>query len=276
MSYRKACIAFTAALLACTAAKADIRSTIQGARSGTTVTVSGTYTVSGGKITVPSGVTVKGTATFNFTSHTSDGFYVKSGSSHVVLQGFTVAGANHGIIIYGNHCTVNGCLAQNNNNTGIELIGSGAFNNLVENCTSQFNADTAASGGNADGFGCKQGTQGGNVFTHITAHDNSDDGFDCEKSSQPVTVTNSTSYNNGFAHGLVGNGNGWKMGIGGDNVAHIFTNDNAHNNTRGDSAHGFAANHNTGRIRLTTCHSYSNKNKDDLGNSILTNCTMQK
>lgn len=261
--------------LGVTAAKADIRSTIQSAASGTTVTVSGTYTVSA-KITVPSGVTVKGPATFVFTTGASaDGFYIPAANHNVTLQSITVTGANHGIMVYGYSNSIQSCIAYGNQNTGIELIGSAAKNNVVNNCQSKQNADTAASGGNADGFASKQGTSTGNKFTNCDAHQNSDDGWDLEKSVSPVTISGCKSYNNGYYAGLTGNGNGFKLGISGDNVAHILTNSSAYNNTLGDSAHGIAANHNTGKIQISGCHTYGNKNKDDLGNAVVSNSTLQ-
>src|SRR3954464_6456393 len=262
-------------LLAAATAKADIRSTIQGAASGTTVTVSGTYTVSA-KITVPSGVTVKGPATFQFTTGASaDGFYIPAANHNVTLQSLTVTGANHGIMVYGYSNSIQSCIALGNQNTGIELIGSAAKNNVVNNCQSKQNADTAAGGGNADGFAAKQGTSTGNKFTNCDAHQNSDDGWDLEKSSSPVTISGCKSYNNGYYAGLTGNGNGYKLGISGDNVAHVLSNSSANSNTLGDSAHGIAANHNTGKILISGCHTYSNKNKDDLGNAIVTNSVLQ-
>jgi len=260
------------AVLGLAVAKADIRDTIQSAKSGTTVTVSGSYSVSA-KITVPSGVTVKGPATFNFTSSGSDGFYVGSSGANVTLQSLTVKGANHGIMVYGSGCKITSCTATGNHNTGIELIESSSKNNTVSGCTSFNNADS--SGGNADGFGAKQNTSTGNKFSNCTAYSNSDDGWDVEASSNPVTVTGCLSYSEGSANGKHGNGNGFKMGISGDNVAHVFTSCVAHNNTAGNSPHGFSTNHNTGKIKLTTCHSYSNGSADVLGNCVLSNCTMQ-
>jgi hypothetical protein len=251
-----------------------IVATIQNAKSGTTVNVSGTYTGITTRIQVPSGVTVQGPATFVFTTGASaDGFYVPSGNSSVKLNSLTVQGANHGIIVYGSSCSINSCTALGNFNTGIELIGSSAKNNTVNNCISKQNADST--GGNADGFGCKQGTVTGNKFTNCDAHQNSDDGWDLEKSTQPVVISGCTSYNEGAWNGKTGNGNGFKLGISGDNVAHQLLSSNAHNNTAGDSAHGIAANHNTGKIIINACHTYANKNKDDLGNAIVTNSTLQ-
>lgn len=265
------------ATLAATAtlAKADIRDTIQNASSGTTVTVSGTYTVSA-KITVPSGVTVKGPATFKFTTGASaDGFYIPSGNHNVTLSSITVTGANHGIMVYGYSNSIQSCQAYGNQNSGIELIGSAAKNNVVNNCISKQNADAAASGGNADGFAGKQGLGSGNKFTNCDAHQNSDDGWDLEKAAAVVVINNCKSYNNGYYAGYTGNGNGFKLGISGDNIAHQLLYSSAYQNTLGDSAHGIAANHNTGRIIIDHCTTYSNKNKDDLGNAVVTNSTLQ-
>src|SRR5215467_8561889 len=145
--------------IAATVAKANnpIVATIQNAKSGQTVTVSGTYSGITTRIQVPSGVTVKGPATFVFTTGASaDGFYVPSGNSGVTLQSLTVQGANHGIIVYGSSCSIQSCIAVGNKNTGIELIGSSAKNNTVNNCQSKQNADSM--GGNVDGFVVKQGT----------------------------------------------------------------------------------------------------------------------
>lgn len=274
-------VSLSIALLAvcATAVKANnaIVATIQAAKSGTTVNVSGTYSGITTKITVPSGVTVKGPATFVFTTGASaDGFYIGSGSTGVTLTSLTVEGANHGIMCYGGSCTINSCISEGNQNTGIELIGSSAKNDTVEYCQGKQNADNAASGGNADGFGCKQGTGSGNKFVNCDAHQNSDDGYDFEKASSPVTATGCKSYNNGNYNGLTGNGDGFKMGISGDNTANVYTSCTAYDNTAGDTAMGFDQNDNAGKIHLTTCHSYGNKQNDRLTNVTLTNCTMQQ
>jgi hypothetical protein len=271
------CVA--AIVLGVTVTKANnaIVATIQGAASGTTVTVSGTYSGITTRIQVPSGVTVKGPATFVFTTGASaDGFYVPAGNSGVTLTSLTVEGANHGIMIYGSSCSIQSCIAMANQNSGIEVIGSSAKNNTINNCQSKQNADNASGGGNADGFACKQSASSGNKFSNCDAHQNSDDGYDFEKAASPVTVTSCKSYNNGSYNGLTGNGDGFKMGISGDNVAHTYTSCTAYSNVNGDTGDGFDQNGNAGKIHLTTCHSYSNKQNDRLTNVTLTNCTMQQ
>jgi len=256
-------------------AKADIVSTIENAKAGTTVSCSGTYDVSV-EIKVPDDVTVKGPATFSFSTSdtTTAGFYCDGGNNQTI-ESITVTGANHGIYVTGENVTVSGCTAYGNWNTGILCEDSGAKNDTITGCTSYDNVDKESGGGNADGICVKSGTGSGNKVTSCTVHNNSDDGYDSEKASDPVTYTSCTSYSNGSYDGYQGNGNGFKMGIGGDDVAHTYTSCTAYDNTAGNSPHGFSTNGNTGKIKLNECHSYSNTDKDELGNCVLTNCTMQ-
>lgn len=262
-------------LLTGSMARADIVSTIENAKSGSTVSCSGTYTVTV-EIKVPSGVTVKGPATFNFTTTdtTEAGFYCESGSGQQIVS-LTVTGANHGIEVKGiSGVKITSCTAHNNWNTGIE-VDNGGENCTISGCTSYDNVDQESGGGNADGIDVKADAGTGNVVTNCTSHNNSDDGFDYEKCKGPVTSSGLVSYSEGSYDGFQGNGNGIKMGIGGDDIAHTYTSCTAYDNTAGNSPHGFSTNGNTGKIHLTTCHSYSNKDADVLGNCILTNCTMQ-
>ena len=267
-------IAVGGLLLTQSLAKADIVSTIENAKSGTTVSCSGTYTVSV-EIKVPSGVTVKGPATFSFTTTdtTTAGFYCDGGSGQK-LESLNVTGANHGILVEANDVTVSSCNTYGNWNTGIQL-SNGASSCTVSGCTSYDNVDKETGGGNADGITPKSGSGSGITISGCTVHNNSDDGYDSEKASDPVTYSNCTSYSNGSYDGYQGNGNGIKMGIGGDDVAHTYNSCTAYDNTAGNSPHGFSTNGNTGKIKLNECHSYGNTDKDVLGNCVLTNCTMQ-
>jgi hypothetical protein len=276
MSYRKACVALSGLLLACSAtraAKADIVSTIENAKSGTTISVSGTYSVTV-PIYVPAGVTINGPATFNF-NKAANGIILQKGNDH--LNELTVTNAaGVGIYIYesaGN--VVNSCNSEGNANTGIQIQGSGADNNSIQYCQSYNNEDTATDGQNADGITCKFGTGSGNVMKNDISEGNSDDGYDFWQASSPVTVTSCQAYSNGKLS--EGNGNGFKMGASGDDVAHVYTSDIAHNNSSpaNSGGSGFTTNGNTGKCKLTTCHSYSNQKNDVLGNCVLSNCTMQ-
>ncbi|HEU6447180.1 MAG TPA: hypothetical protein VFV23_01925 [Verrucomicrobiae bacterium] len=252
-----------------------IVATIENAKSGQTVNVSGTYSGITTRIQVPSGVTVQGPATFVFTTGTSaDGFYVPSGNSGVKLNSLTVQGANHGIMIYGSSCTVNSCIAEYNYNTGIEIIGSSAKNNVIKYSQGKYNADPG--GGNADGITVKFSSGSGNQILHCDAHGNSDDGYDYAGAGAPVLTSGCSSYNNGYYNGQKGNGCGFKMGLSGyPNESHTYTSCTAYNNTAGDTGSGFDSNNNYGPIYLNYCHSYGNKQADRLQNVVLNNCTMQ-
>jgi parallel beta helix pectate lyase-like protein len=262
-------------LLTQSLAKADIVSTIENAKSGTTVSVSGNYTVSE-EIKVPSGVTVQGPATFDFTTTdtTDAGFYFDGGSNQKLVS-ITVTGANHGIEMNSNGGQAVNCTTWGNWNTGIQVEDSSGENCTISGCTSYNNCDQESGGGNADGIDVKSGSGANNVVTNCSVHNNSDDGFDSEKASDPVTYTSCTSEDNGSFDGYQGNGNGFKMGIGGDNIAHVYNSCTATGNQAGNSPHGFSTNGNTGKIKLNECHSYNNKDNDVLGNCVLTNCTMQ-
>jgi len=263
-------LAVAAILAGSLVARADIKSTIQGAASGTTVTCSGSYSVSG-SIAIPSGVTVKGPATFNFTSSSSDGFTMSG--SNAKLQSITIKGAKHGVDIKGSGNSVTSCSANGNHDSGFEFDNSGSKNNTFSGCSSYNNADS--SGGNADGFAIKNGAGSGNKISSCTAYSNSDDGYDFYGANGAVTVSGCQAYSNGSYGGKTGNGDGFKMG-GTYNYAHSYSSCIAHNNTAGSTKRGFDTNHNTSAIKLTSCHSYSNGSKDVLGNCSLSNCTMQQ
>jgi hypothetical protein len=260
------------AVIGFSVAKADIRDTIQNAKSGTTVSCSGSYSISA-QIAVPSGVTVKGSATFNFTKSGSDGFRVTSSSSNVKLQSLTIKGANHGVRIDGNSCSVSSCTSTGNHNSGFDVSGSsgGGKNNSFSGCNANNNADS--SGGNADGFAVKDGA-GACSFSSCTGSNNSDDGFDFYGANGKQTLSGCQANSNGSAGGKTGNGDGFKMG-GSYNIAHSYSSCIAHNNTAGSTKRGFDTNHNTSKITISSCHSYSNGSADKLGNSSVSNSTMQ-
>ena len=254
-------------------ARADIRDTIQSAASGTTVQCTGTYSVSN-TINVPSGVTVKGPATFKFTNSTKNGFVVPSANANVTLQSLTVQGCLGAFKIQGSGCMITSCNANGCYYTGFELNGSNSKNNTFSSCVAYNNADTT--GGNSDGFAGKNNSSSGNKMQNCTAYNNSDDGFDFYYAAQPIAVSGCQAYSNGSYGGHTGNGVGFKMGGSGTSASHTFTSCIGRNNTSGSTARGFDSNNNGAKLYLTTCHSYSNKNKDRLVNCQLTNCTMQQ
>ncbi|MGA2788276.1 MAG: right-handed parallel beta-helix repeat-containing protein [Verrucomicrobiota bacterium] len=263
-------LAATIVLAGSLMAQADIIDTIQNAKSGATVNVSGTYSVTR-QCLIPAGVTVTGPATFNF-NNAGNGM-VPNGNN-VRLNQISVTGVNHpGIYIYNRSgCVINSCNAYGNADTGIMIQGSGSANNTIQYCQAYNNVDTATDGQNADGFGCKFSSSSGNKFVNCISEGNADDGFDLWEAGAAVTFTSCQAYSNGKLS--EGNGNGFKMGSSGMNLAHSLTSCIAHNNS-GTTGCGFTQNGNVGNCHLTTCHSYSNKHADVLTNCSLSNCTMQ-
>ena len=91
-------------------------------------------------------------------------------------------------------------------------------NNLILNCDAYNNYDSVSengSGGNTDGFGCHapKGHKN-NVFRGCRAWFNSDDGYDCISSDEPVLFDSCWAFYNGYSPGFVsrGDGNGFKAG----------------------------------------------------------------
>ena len=104
---------------------------------------------------------------------------------------------------------------HSNGNTGINLTREAAYN-LVLNCDSYRNFDSATNGENADGYGAKFGIGPGNAFVGCRAWNNADDGFDCWYAGSRVRMENCSAWHNGqnlWEHpGFTGNANGFKLG----------------------------------------------------------------
>lgn len=91
-------------------------------------------------------------------------------------------------------------------------------NNLILNCDAYNNYDYTSEGGrggNSDGFGA-HGKKGdvNNVFRGCRAWFNSDDGFDCINSFEPVVFENCWAFYNGYSTAFksLADGNGFKAG----------------------------------------------------------------
>lgn len=116
----------------------------------------------------------------------------------------------------GNNNIYEQCVMRDGQAIGFYLIRGS--NNLVLNCDAYNNYDYTSEtgrGGNVDGFGF-HGKKGdvGNVIRGCRAWLNSDDGYDCINSHEPVTFDNCWAFYNGYSEGFVsrGDGNGFKIG----------------------------------------------------------------
>jgi hypothetical protein len=186
------------------------------------------------------------------------------------LKGLTVTKAGDtGIMVMGADITVEQCVAHHNADAGIVIgvnsnqSGSGA-NNLILNCDSYQNADSANGGENADGFGMKENSGAGNVFRGCRAWDNADDGWDLYAWASPVTIDNCwTMSQSKTTGGSNSDGNGFKLG--GDDVSakHVLSNLYSTDNAYGSSKRGFTNNSNPASMSCSNCASWGNGASDN-------------
>lgn len=152
------------------------------------------------------------------------------------------------------------------------VLTDGASDNTIINCDAYHNFDSNSKGQHADGFvivGHKREKTPhigkGNMFINCRSWGNSDDGFDCWQSGNPVIFINCLSYENGHdiwkkSKEFKGDGNGFKLGVhnryGHMQDAHIVINCKAwRNNSR-----GFDYNDNEVAITMFRNISWKNKN----------------
>ncbi|MEJ6979232.1 DUF4990 domain-containing protein [Pedobacter sp. P351] len=150
-------------------------------------------------------------------------FYVSG--SYIHLKGFEVVGVQVTLL---NH-TQSECFEIRGSNNIYEQLSmhdgkaigfyllSGS-NNLILNCDAYNNYDSTSEsgrGGNSDGFGC-HGKKGdvNNIFIGCRAWFNSDDGYDCINSFEPVIFENCWAIYNGYSTTFksLADGNGFKAG----------------------------------------------------------------
>ena len=121
----------------------------------------------------------------------SRGFAMPNSYWHV--KGLVIHSAgDNGIYVTGSNNTVEDCVLFDNEDTGLQISGGGSYN-LVLNCDSYANYDSATHGENADGFAPKLNIGPGNVFRGCRAWWNSDDGWDLWMGTSPVTIRAASS-----------------------------------------------------------------------------------
>ncbi|MCH7230771.1 right-handed parallel beta-helix repeat-containing protein [Glycomyces sp. L485] len=137
-----------------------------------------------------------------------------------------------------------------NGDTGFNLRGENTVNNLVEGLDSYGNYDASNNGENADGIAVKFGSGSGNVIRGARLYENADDGLDFWSFSSPVRVESNWAWGNGYNRwndrNWQGDGNGFKLGGGGDTAAHVIVNNAAWSN----AANGFTENSNPAQIQV--------------------------
>ncbi|GAO31257.1 right-handed parallel beta-helix repeat-containing protein [Geofilum rubicundum] len=151
------------------------------------------------------------------------GFWVSGDYIH--LKGIEITGVqvtilthteSYCIYSWGNNNIFENISMHDNKSTGLRHRNGGY--NLFLNCDAYNNHDDVSEnqkGGNTDGFGCHPKTGGkGNVFRGCRAWFNSDDGFDCIRSSEDIIFDSCCSFYNGYSPSFesLGDGNGFKIG----------------------------------------------------------------
>lgn len=179
--------------------------------------------------------------------------------------------ADNGMLLSGNHNTIEMMIFNDNQDTGLQLsryrtdtntIAQWPSYNLILNCTSKNNCDNATME-NADGFAAKLTCGEGNVFDGCLAYNNSDDGWDLYAKTETgpigvVTIRNSIAFRNGYTEFGEGygdcDGNGFKLGGAGVGTAHVVENCLAFENLNC----GFTDNNNPKLGSLTNCTAFDN------------------
>jgi hypothetical protein len=229
--------------------EAALKTAIANAVAGDVITISGTIRLTSTLQLLKSGTS---SSKINFTGGTLDcsgissGWGVKVNGSYWNITNMTIKNApDCGLVLQvgGNNYVAN-ITATGNKDSGIQVY-NGASNNYIYNCRSNENYDVANGGENADGFACKLSAGAGNKFENCTANHNSDDGWDLYGQPATVKIINCTATNNGY--GSNGDGNGFKLGSAGQNIAHTVTGCTASYN----KAWGYDGNGNTGHITTT-------------------------
>lgn len=211
---------------------------------------------------------------FDFTgqevSSSARGFVLDGSYWH--FYGFTVANAgDNGMLLSGDNNIIENMIFENNQDTGLQLsrlntsyssVAQWPTNNLVKNCTSRNNCDTATME-NADGFAAKLTCGEGNIFDGCIAYNNSDDGWDLYAKTETgpigvVTIKNSIAFRNGFTEDGKGygdcDGNGFKLGGGAVGTRHVVENCLAFENLNC----GFTDNNNPLFGVMKDCTAYNN------------------
>ncbi|SDG91995.1 right-handed parallel beta-helix repeat-containing protein [Chitinophaga filiformis] len=226
-----------------------LKSAVSTAKAGDIITISGTIKLTSTLQLLNSGTS---SSKINLTggvldcSGISSGWGVKCNGSYWNITNMTIKNApDCGLVFqYGGYNYVYNVTTSGNHDSGLQIYNQSHHNN-ISYCNSNDNYDTQNGGENADGFACKLSAGQGNKFDHCKANHNSDDGWDLYGQPYTVTITNCTATNNGY--GGNGDGNGFKLGSSGQNVAHTVTNCTSSYNM----ASGYDGNGNTGHITTT-------------------------
>jgi len=230
--------------------EAALKAAVASAVAGDVITISGTINLTSTLQLLASGtssskINISG-GTLNCSGMPAGSWGVKVNGSYWNIQNMTIKNAPSCGIVFqtGGYNYVYNVTTSGNGDSGLQIYNGGHHNNITYSHSND-NYDAGAGGENADGYACKLSAGQGNKFDHCVANHNSDDGWDLYGQPYTVTIVYCTASNNGY--GSAGDGNGFKFGSAGQNVAHTATNCTATNN----KAWGYDGNGNTGHITIT-------------------------
>ncbi|GAA2395763.1 right-handed parallel beta-helix repeat-containing protein [Streptomyces glaucosporus] len=182
-------------------------------------------------------------------------------ASHWRISGLEIVRGPYGV--YADSCSDNvfdRLVTRDNYETGFQLQGASS-RNTIRNLDSYGNRDPRKNGESADGLGIKEGSGTGNRVVGARLWNNVDDGFDAWEFTSPIRLENTVAHGNGFNRwnfpDFAGDGNGFKMGGGGDEdppAAHTL-----HNSASfGNAADGVTDNGNPGALKITRTTAFRN------------------
>ncbi|KAL1748384.1 polysaccharide lyase family 9 protein [Schizophyllum fasciatum] len=179
-----------------------------------------------------------------------------------VLNGLEIAHGPYAIYADNSNNVYRNLVTRDNYESGVQIQGESS-NNLVENLDSYGNHDPRKNGESADGIAVREGSGDGNIIRGARLWNNVDDGLDFWEFKSAVTVETTYSWGNGYNRwgfkDFEGDGNGFKLGGGGDAsdkapAAHVITNCIAFSNAAG----GFVDNSQPGDMKLTRNTAWNN------------------
>lgn len=181
-------------------------------------------------------------------------------ADHWRFEDLEIINGPYGIFaVDSSHNVYDRLITRDNYESGLHIQGASA-GNLIVDLDAYGNRDPRKNGESADGLAIKEGSGTGNTVIGARLWNNSDDGFDAWEFLSPIRIEDSLAWSNGYNHWNLpdysGDGNGFKMGGGDEDLpaAHVVVNSMAWRN----SAHGFTDNGNPGALRFDRSTAWKN------------------
>lgn len=181
---------------------------------------------------------------------------------HWHLTGLEITRGPYGVFgLDTNHGVYDGLVTSDNYESGLHLQGASG-DNLIVDLDASGNHDPRKNGESADGVAIKEGAGEGNVIRGARLWNNADDGLDLWEFAAPVVVEDSLAFGNGYNRwdlpGYTGDGNGFKLGGGGDDTDPAADHQVRNSMAWDNSAHGYTDNGNPGSLEIDRSTAWDN------------------